>query len=206
MDGALIDSSAVVERIWREWARSHALEAAEVVKVIHGRQTEESIALLLPDWSPEDQRTEKGRLDEREIMEVEGIVEVRGARAFLLALAPVPHALVTSATRPLVSVRMESAGLSIPALAVTAEEVSASKPDPEGFLVAAAKLGIRPERCVVFEDSALGIAAARRAGMSVVGVGAAAREHLPDWAVPDLSGARISADMRGWNITLEHLT
>jgi sugar-phosphatase len=100
---------------------------------------------------------------------------------------------------------MESAGLSVPALAVTAEEVSASKPDPAGFLAAAAALGIPADRCVAFEDSALGIAAARRAGMTVVGVGAAAREHMPDWTVPDLSRVRISGDAQGWNITLEQL-
>jgi sugar-phosphatase len=90
-------------------------------------------------------------------------------------------------------------------LAVTAEEVPASKPDPAGFLAAAAALGIPPDRCVAFEDSAAGIAAARRAGMPVVGVGAAAREHMPDWTVPDLSRVQISADTQGWRVTLEQL-
>jgi sugar-phosphatase len=205
MDGTLVDSSAAIDRIWSEWAESHDLDPAEVIKVIHGRQTRESIALLLPDWSPEDHRVEGLRLDERETTEVEGIVEVPGARALLLALAPVPHALVTSAGLPLTRARMEAAGLPVPALAVTAEEVSASKPDPAGFLAAAAVLGIPPDRCVAFEDSAAGIAAARRAGMPVVGVGAAAREHMPDWTVPDLSRVRISAGKPGWKMTLEQL-
>ena len=53
---------------------------------------------------------------------------------------------------------------------VTAEDVSRGKPDPEVFLVAAAKVSTPPTRCVVIEDSAAGIEAARRAGMPTVGV------------------------------------
>jgi hypothetical protein len=41
--------------------------------------------------------------------------------------------------------------------------------------------------------------------MTVVGVSAAARAHMPDWTVPDLSRVRISADSQGWSITLEQL-
>ena len=44
------------------------------------------------------------------------------------------------------------------------------KPDPEPFLEAARRLGARPERCVVWEDSGLGIEAARRAGMQWIDV------------------------------------
>src|SRR5262249_59727707 len=59
----------------------------------------------------------------------------------LLALAPVRHVLVTSATRRLARVRMESAGVD-PRTLRDGRGVSASKPDPEGFLAAAAALGI----------------------------------------------------------------
>ena len=53
---------------------------------------------------------------------------------------------------------------------VTGHEVQRGKPDPEVYLTAAARLGITPGACVVFEDAPVGILAARRAGMSVVGV------------------------------------
>jgi len=49
--------------------------------------------------------------------------------------------------------------------------VTASKPDPEVFLEGARRLGLRPEECVVFEDSEAGVEAARRGGMKVVGIG-----------------------------------
>jgi beta-phosphoglucomutase-like phosphatase (HAD superfamily) len=53
---------------------------------------------------------------------------------------------------------------------VSAEDVSHGKPDPEVFLRAAEKIGMAPERCVVFEDAHVGIEAARRAGMRVIAV------------------------------------
>jgi beta-phosphoglucomutase-like phosphatase (HAD superfamily) len=53
---------------------------------------------------------------------------------------------------------------------VTAEDVSRGKPDPEVFLTAAARIGIDPSRCVVFEDALVGIEAAHRGGMKVIAV------------------------------------
>ncbi|MBI2103367.1 HAD family phosphatase [Candidatus Woesebacteria bacterium] len=54
---------------------------------------------------------------------------------------------------------------------VTGEEVSAKKPDSEIFIVTARKLGVEAKNCLVFEDSAAGVKAAKEAGMRVVGVG-----------------------------------
>jgi beta-phosphoglucomutase-like phosphatase (HAD superfamily) len=56
------------------------------------------------------------------------------------------------------------------AATVAAEDVTHGKPDPEVFLLAAKRLAVRPERCVVFEDAHVGLEAARAAGMKVVGV------------------------------------
>jgi HAD superfamily hydrolase (TIGR01509 family) len=53
---------------------------------------------------------------------------------------------------------------------VCAGEYKKSKPDPEAFLLAAAKLGIAPESCLVFEDTEIGIQAAKAAGMASVKV------------------------------------
>jgi beta-phosphoglucomutase-like phosphatase (HAD superfamily) len=52
----------------------------------------------------------------------------------------------------------------------SAEDVRHGKPDPEVFLIAAARLGVEPARCVVVEDAAAGVEAARRAGMRSIGV------------------------------------
>ena len=53
---------------------------------------------------------------------------------------------------------------------ISAEDVTAGKPDPQVFLRTAEKLGLPPARCVVVEDAAAGVEAARRAGMRVIGV------------------------------------
>lgn len=195
MDGTLVDSDAVVERIWRCWAVRHGLDADEVLKVVHGRQGHASMAVLLPDRPVEQNLADNARMLAEETADTDGVVEVPGASAFLAALrgAGVPHALVTSADVPLSTARMAAAGLPLPDVRITAESVGASKPDPEGFLKGAAELGVAPADCVVFEDSGAGIAAGRAAGMRVVGIGARAGIHGPDVAVPDLRQVRVEA-------------
>ncbi|MBO1420098.1 HAD-IA family hydrolase, partial [Streptomyces sp. FH025] len=97
----------------------------------------------------------------------------------------------------LARIRMDAAGLPMPPLLVTAESVGASKPDPEGFLKGAAGLGFAPADCVAFEDSGAGIAAARAAGMRVVGVSPRAAAHHPDAHAADLGAVTVTADAYG---------
>ncbi|MEU7083485.1 HAD family hydrolase [Streptomyces achromogenes] len=197
MDGTLVNSDAVVDRVWRRWAGRHGLDGDEVMKVIHGRQGHASMALLLPDRPMEENFAENERMLAEETADIEGVVEVPGAGAFLASLAGLPHALVTSADSGLATARMTAAGLTLPEVRITAESVGASKPDPEGFLKGAAELGVDPADCVVFEDSGAGIAAGRSAGMRVVGVGPRAVAHEPDVAVPDLTRVRVEAGADG---------
>ncbi|MFJ1731753.1 HAD-IA family hydrolase [Streptomyces sp. NPDC088254] len=193
MDGTLVNSDAVVERIWRRWAAEHGLDGDEVMRVVHGRQGHASMALLLPDRPRELNLEDNARMLAEETADMDGVVPVPGAPEFVASLRGVPHALVTSADAPLSTARMAAAGLDLPRVRVTAESVGASKPDPEGFLKGAAELGVAPEECVVFEDSGAGIAAGRAAGMRVVGVGARAAAHEPDVVVPDLRRVRVEA-------------
>lgn len=66
-------------------------------------------------------------------------------------------------------------------------EIKNSKPDPEVFLLAARKLGVKPESCVVVEDAGAGIEAALAGGMKAVGVGTAARYPKAHYGARDLS-------------------
>ncbi|KOT89535.1 HAD family hydrolase [Streptomyces sp. NRRL F-5755] len=193
MDSTIVNSEAVVERCWRRWAAEQGLDADEVLKVVHGRQGWATMAALLPDRPMELNHEDNRRMLEQETADVEGVVPVPGAPAFMAALAQLPHALVTSADRALSDARMGAAGLPMPDVRITAESVSASKPDPEGFLKGAAELGYAPEDCVVFEDSEAGIAAGRAAGMRVVGVGERAAAFGPDVHVRDLREIRVEA-------------
>ncbi|MEU4212766.1 HAD-IA family hydrolase [Streptomyces sp. NPDC026206] len=205
MDGTIVNSDAVVERCWRRWAEEHGLDADEAMKIVHGRQGYATMAVLLPDRPMELNHEDNRRMLAAETADVDGVVPITGAPAFMAALAALPHALVTSADRALAEARMGAAALPMPQVRVTAECVGASKPDPEGFLKGAAELGFAPEDCIVFEDSEAGITAGKAAGMRVVGVGPRAAAHAPDVSVADLSHVLIETSADG-GITLRITT
>ncbi|MFK3676229.1 HAD-IA family hydrolase [Microbacterium sp. NPDC090218] len=202
MDGTLVDSTAVVERLWLAWAKPHGIEPETVLEVVHGRQGHQSMAILLPERDHEINLRENEVMLATEADDVDGVIRIAGADALLAALQPHPHAIVTSANVALMTARMGEAGLTIPALAVTAENVTASKPDPEGFLRAAEKLGIDPADCVVFEDSGAGIQAGLAAGMRVVGVGPHSAAHQPTYRVDDLTQVRIVPTGDGFDLVI----
>ncbi|GAB3193750.1 HAD-IA family hydrolase [Nesterenkonia suensis] len=197
MDGTLVDSRAVVEKLWLRWADQHGLDHDLVLRTVHGRQGHESMAILLPHRDPETNARENRRMLATESDDTAGIVAIAGAAQLLEDLEGVPHALVTSADARLAASRMQAAGLRIPEHRITAEDVSASKPSPEGFLRGAELLGAAPEECVVFEDSEAGVEAGLAAGMTVIGVGAHAREYEPTHAVADLTGLQVTPDGDG---------
>lgn len=189
MDGTLVDSTAVVERTWRAFAGRHHLDAERILAVSHGRRTEETVAAFAPAGLDAD--AEARRLVARECVDTEGIVAVPGAAELLASLREGSWALVTSAGRDLAEARMGAAGLPMPPVVVCADDVTAGKPDPEGYLTAAARLGTAADRTIVFEDAEAGLLAARAAGARTVVVGAcaaAAAEALD--RVPDLRGVR----------------
>jgi sugar-phosphatase len=63
---------------------------------------------------------------------------------------------------------MAAAGIPQPLVMVTAEDVSAGKPDPAGYRLAAKRLGIEPADCLIFEDATVGILAAEAAGADLI--------------------------------------
>jgi sugar-phosphatase len=203
MDGTLVDSTAVVERLWLEWAASHGVDDGAVLDVIHGRQGHESMAILLPDRDPSINAAENAELLKLEAEQTDGVVAIPGAAELLEALGDTPHALVTSADVPLATARMGAAGFDMPIVRVTAEDVSRSKPDPEGFLRAAELLGVEPADCIVFEDSETGIAAALAAGMTVIGVGERAEGQGAAHVVANLTSVRVRPLRNGVELDLD---
>jgi beta-phosphoglucomutase-like phosphatase (HAD superfamily) len=81
----------------------------------------------------------------------------------------IPFAVVSGGTRDSVSASLASVKLLDKFdVLVCAGDYKRAKPDPEGYLLAAEKLGVAPETCLVFEDTDMGIQAADAAGMSSV--------------------------------------
>lgn len=168
MDGTLINSIAVVERVWREWAVAHGLDVEDFMRRLHGVRAIDVIRREnLPGVDAEEQAE---IILQQELDDVDGIMEIAGAVDFLRLLPADRWAIVTSAPRALAVKRMAAAGIPTPDVLICGEDVVNGKPDPEGYDKAARMLGFSPENCVVFEDAPAGILAGQtlRAGVVVV--------------------------------------
>ena len=169
MDGTLVDSTQVVERAWGSWAARHNIPLQDVLSFSHGRPTISTLEHFLPGRNHAVELKELAHFEETQ---TEGILAVAGAAHVLHALQSQNHpwAVVTSAWRRLAEIRIKAAGLTLPTVIVPIDEIRNGKPDPEGFLQAAAHLGIAPEDCIVFEDTRPGIQAGLNGGMQVIGL------------------------------------
>ncbi|WP_421840539.1 HAD-IA family hydrolase [Mycobacterium sp.] len=191
IDGTLIDSGAAVERSWRIWAKEYNADTQEVLKVCHGRRTED----IVPQFVAPQQRSGAiARELALELADLDGVVALPGARRILEALPRWQWAAVTSGERSLMTARLAAAQLPAPKLLISAEDVSTGKPSPEGYLKAAAVLGFKAQQCLVVEDAPAGIRAGRAAGAQVLAVTTthqAAELADADVVVTDLSGVTI---------------
>lgn len=125
---------------------------------------------------------------------------IDGAPELLRSISPGRWAIVTSCPRELAHALVERAALPAPQVLVCSEDVASGKPAPDCYLLAARKLGAAPERCLVVEDSAHGIAAGVAAGMTVMAVG---RRRLP----LGTGDVRAVAHLRGLSLaSTEHGT
>ncbi len=166
MDGTLINSIAVAERVWGAWARRHGLDVATFLPTIHGRRVPETIAATGIEGI--DIEREAAGITAAELEDVEGIVPIAGAVDFLASVPADKQALVTSAPRALALRRLAAAGVPAPRTIVAGEDVARGKPAPDPYLLAARRLGVDARECLVVEDIQAGITAAEAAGASVL--------------------------------------
>lgn len=192
LDGVLVDSMGLIERILREWAAGHGVDGDEAVALSHGRRDIDLVRLVAPHL---DAEAETLRITEQEEKDFSGLRPVPGALALLAALPPSRWAVVTSGTRLVARGRLDSVGLPRPGHLIAAEDILVGKPHPEGYLRAAELLGVAPERCVVVEDAPSGVQAALAAGMRCIGLGSALADldDLLLGRIVDLHGIEVVA-------------
>jgi len=168
MDGTLVDSDAAVERAWRTWAREYRVDLGSVPLIAHGMPALGNVRRLRPDLSGDEAAAAARRQLALQYDDVCDVTAAPGAGELLAELdrLGLPWAVVTSADPTLARVRLTAAGIA-PAVLVTTEDVRAGKPDPEGYLQAARRLGADPGRCLVVEDAEAGVRAGRAAGATV---------------------------------------
>nr|WP_132959479.1 HAD-IA family hydrolase [Rhizobium sp. BK251] len=179
MDGTVLNSIAAAERVWGAWALRHGLDPVTFLPTMHGKRGIDTISQLgLPGVDP---AREAAGILQGEIDDVEGVVPIAGAVEFLLSLPADRWAIVTSSPIELAKRRIAAAGIPQPRIMVTAEDVTAGKPDPQGYLLGARKLGFSAADCLVFEDVPAGILAGEAAGADVMVV-TATHTHAVDTA------------------------
>jgi HAD superfamily hydrolase (TIGR01509 family) len=174
MDGLLIDSeplwlqaeTAVMARLGAEWTEADQLQLLggsleRTVRYLLAKATKPAPPQVVGEWLMSDiaERVRRG-------------VPVRpGARELLAAVARagLPSALVTSSERGFMNAVLASTGLRFDVL-VCADDVTATKPDPEPYLLAAKLVGVPPGDCFALEDSPNGVVSAEAAGCRVIAV------------------------------------
>jgi HAD superfamily hydrolase (TIGR01509 family) len=176
-DGVIIDSRAHHEESWERLAREtdKPLPEGHFLRGF-GRKNDVIIPEIL-GWTHDFEEIRRLSLRKealyREIVAERRLDALPGVRNWLEKLrhAGVPCAIGSSTHRANIDLSLGMIGLAgFFTVIVTAEDVTKGKPDPQVFLMAAARLQRAPERCVVFEDAHVGIAAARAGGMRVVAV------------------------------------
>lgn len=196
LDGVLVDSRRCIEGVWRTWAAGKGLDPEPFIRIAHGRRTSETIRTVAPRL---DVAAEVAALDRLEEIETAGIHPVPGADQLLRTIPATRWAIVTSGSRRVASLRLGVVGLPVPDVFITSDAVRQGKPAPDGYLAAAARLGLVPEDCVAVEDSPPGVAAARAAGMRVVALLTTHRDQdlgHADVRLPALTHLRVSSRMR----------
>lgn len=172
LDGTLIDSLAIVDLAWRQFARRNHLDEETTMDFIHGRPALQSVRQLLPDLSEAKQQHEFNLLNEFETNNTDGIVVLKGTRELLAQLEArdIPWAIVTSGTKAVAYARVQACQLPMPKVFITADHINNGKPDPEPYLLGASKLGLKPSDCIVFEDAPAGVNSGVNAGCRVIAI------------------------------------
>jgi HAD superfamily hydrolase (TIGR01509 family) len=175
MDGLLIDSeplwldaeTAIMARLGASWSEQDQAQLLggsleRSVRYLLSKATRPAPPELIGEWLMSD-IIERVRRD--------GVPVQPGARELLTAVrqAGLPHALVTSSERGFMDAVLASTGMRFDVL-VCAEDVTATKPDPEPYLLAAKLVDVDPGDCFALEDSPNGVASAEAAGCRVFAV------------------------------------
>ena len=200
LDGTLVDSTASIHRTWRDWGSRVGL-GDSFTFTGHGRPAIEVVAELLP---AEQVEAAVALIQELKVADARSVVALPGAAELLASIPPASRALVTSSTTALAAARLRGAGLPAFTTTITADDVHHGKPDPEGYLAAAAALGVEPHRCLVLEDAPAGLEAARHAGMRTLALTTthAASELVADQVVDGLRRVAVAVTAGGLTATI----
>src|SRR5580704_17953199 len=165
LDGVLVDSTGSVGRQWGIWARERGIDEEKVLAIAHGVRALEVIRTVAPHL---DAEMEVRKLENREAADHDGFAVMPGAVDLVRSIPDGRWYVVTSGSRHLATARLQLAGVPVPKVMVTADDVANGKPHPEPYLKGAQQLGVNPNDCLVIEDAPAGIRSAHANGMKVI--------------------------------------
>ena len=192
LDGVIVDTRTVVEKVWFEWAVVNEINWEDVKNNIHGKRTVEIIRQFAPELNEE---SVVKIIEDKQAEDIDNIFVVEGALECLKIIKDCKWAIVTSNTRTAALKKIGAGQFTVPDVLITGDDVINGKPSPDGYLMAAARLEVEPENCLVVEDSPAGVKAGKNAGMFVAGVKTTHRGSFlrnADIIVTSLNDLRIS--------------
>jgi sugar-phosphatase len=205
MDGVLVSSLGSVERSWAKWSKMRGVDTELAIKTAHGQRAIETVRRLRPDLNDVE---ELKLIEDIEVADKDDIEVLKGVSRILAALPQKYWTVVTSATEKLARARLGYASLAVPEHIVTADAVTYGKPNPEPYLKGAELLGLKPEDCLVIEDSSAGAVAGHAAGCKVL---ATLFSHTveslsaADWLVQSLEDVTMRALEYGVEVEFQPL-
>lgn len=176
MDGIIIDSAPYHLKAWQEVFSKRGLDFTDDdFHSSFGMRNDTIIGGFLGEGAPDEEIAAIGREKEASFRlkirqnprPLSGVVALMAA----LAERDLKMAIASSAPRENIELVINTLGIARHFLVIISEkDVTRGKPEPDGYLLAAKRLGVKPENCLVIEDAIVGVTAARRAGMHCLAV------------------------------------
>lgn len=202
LDGTLQDSEIIWVNATREYITSFGVEftEADAGRLVYGRSWRDVFAViqkLIPSLVHSEDEAAAHMRDIYRRKVADGDIAIPGSVALLRRLAKrMPVAIVSGSPRADIAHAIVRLGLQDEvSFYVSSDDTAHGKPDPECYLVAARMANVDPADCVVFEDSSVGVKAAKDAGMQCVALSIPGRPYqdisLADKIVEDLGSLEI---------------
>ena len=167
MDATLVDTTLVINNIWKEWAEQNGIEFSIVYPHVHGRKICETLELVGSQYANANEENVVKRIA---IKAMESATEIDGALNFVENIPKCSWAIATSGPRKVAETSLLASGFKLPKNMICAEDVNFGKPHPEPFSLAAESLDLNAISCVAFEDSPAGVKSAKEAGCFTVAI------------------------------------
>lgn len=202
MDGVISDTQNILAAVEKDILKEYGIDMStkEITKRFAGMSSREMFSMILSENNKDLSLIDK-LIKERKIKTenaVKGNVkEVSGTREFIdnLLKNGFQLAVASGSGISFIDLVLSELGLKDRFSAIaSSQEVESGKPDPAVFLLAAEKLSLKPEECVVIEDGINGMTAAKRAGMKCIGLvrNKDEQEYPADLIVTDLRDTEIN--------------